>query len=313
MPSTIPPLATANLVTPNFPKLDDLNKVLHFALPSVCGLIIPLSLLNIVVMLNLGVQTSPSTLIYFAMILMDLLNALTGILITADPESKHWKGVESNIYLFTFDATIVLIFGLAVVRVVCIKMSALSVLANLRILAYAAVISSLIFGGFAVYYPHLLKTKSFVDFAWLDLLDLLIVFCTVIISFYTWFSVRRRRNLININMYKSASSTCLFITLSFIASYSYYAFLNTARLYYILHNLGCPPNSWMMVFVCRDSLFIGVSAMCLQSLTNNVILLCQDHVRRFVRKHVVMCWVDVKRKCRGRRNQGYLYFEDLTQ
>ena len=67
------------------------------------------------------------------------------------------------------------------------------------------------------------------------------------------------------------------------------------------------------MFVCRDSLFIGVSAMCLQSLTNNVILLCQDHVRKFVKKHVVMCWVDVKRKCRGRSNQGYLYFEDLTQ
>ena len=302
-----------NASTPNFPKLDDLNRVLYYVLPCVSGLIIPCSLLNILVMLNLGVMTSPSSLIYFTMVLMDVLNALTGILITADPETKHWKGVESNIYLFTFDATIVLIFCLALVRVICIKMSALRVLANLRILAYSAILSSFLFGGFCVYYPHLLRTKSFVKFAWLDLLDLLIVFCTVVLSSYTWFAVRSNRALINSSTYRSASNTSLFITLNFIASYLYYAFLNSARMYYVLHNEDCPPNSWMMVVVCRDSLYIGVTAMCVQSFTNNIILLCQRHARRFIWSRVIMCSRDLKKKCVCRReDDGYRYFEDYA-
>ena len=303
--------------TTDFPKLDDLNRVLHYVLPCVSGLTMPISIVNIVVMLNLGVLRSPSTIIYFTLILMDILNALTGFLITADPESKHWKGVESNIYLFTFDATIVLIFGLAVVRLVFIKMSALRVLANLRKLAYSAALASVLFGVFAVYYPHILHrlgyTKSFVNFAWLDLLELLFVFCTVVMSLYTWSVVRGSRSLIHSPVFKRANTTSLCITLNFIASYTYYTFLNSARMYYTLHQRDCPPRSWMMVLVCRDSLYIGVTAMCVHSLNNNIILMSQCHVREFIWSHLVYFSRDLKRKCScNQTNESYRYFEDYA-
>ena len=71
-------------------KLEKLNEILDYVLPTVCGLILPLCLTNGIVLLNLGLTKSPSSFIYFNIILMDALNALTGILIYTDAESKHW-------------------------------------------------------------------------------------------------------------------------------------------------------------------------------------------------------------------------------
>ena len=91
-------------------KRTELDAILLKILPTVSILNIPLSAVNVIILINLGVLGSPSSCIYFNLVIMDLLNSITGLIISFDHELQHWFKVESNIYLFSFDATIFLIF-----------------------------------------------------------------------------------------------------------------------------------------------------------------------------------------------------------
>lgn len=279
-------------------KLGELNDVLYKLLPAISILNIPLSLVNIIVLLNLGILKSPSSFIYFNLVIMDSLNSITGLLISFDRHQNYWIKVGSNIYLFTFDANIFLIFGLAVVRVFCIRASALRVLQNLRVVSFVAVAVSWAAGGFAVLYPRIIKSNGYMKFAALDLVECTLIASTVIMSVYTLVAIRvSTPSLRDSTVIRSAVKTSFLITCNFICSYSYYCFLNGARLYLSLHEGDCPPDTWLEVFVCQDSLYVGVTCMCLQAVVNNTILLAQQHYRRFLLNSALMCVVGIRRKC----------------
>ena len=288
-------------------KRTELDAILLKILPTVSILNIPLSAVNVIILLNLGVLGSPSSCIYFNLVIMDLLNSITGLIISFDHELQHWFKVESNIYLFSFDATIFLIFGLAVVRLFCLKASALRILQNLRPISYVLVVVSWVVGGFAVIYPRIIKSPNFVDFAWFDLVECLLISTTLLMTLYTWVAIRANRSLRRSAVFRSASTTCLLLTVNFVCSYSYYLFLNGARLYLLLHDMDCPPDSWVEVLVCQDSLRIGVTCMCLQSLVNNAILLAQPQFRQLLRVSADMCAVDVRTKCCCRQTDNSPY------
>ena len=104
-----------------------------------------------------GFLDSPSNIIYFNLVIVDLLNSAAGILISAglwnDTNHKsdafwHHKDhvIASDISLFTFDANIVLVLGLCMIRVLWTEMPALHVFRVLRMVSWITVVLAYLYG-----------------------------------------------------------------------------------------------------------------------------------------------------------------------
>ena len=272
------------------------NTFLQYYIPILTGLSTPLSFLNLVIFLNIGILNSPSNLIYFNLVIIDLLNSLIGIGVSVvkwrDPASKeHWGNdtpidrVASYLYIFTFDANIFLVFGLTLIRVLWLQMSALSVIRKLNMLSWVAVGLSNLLGMVCCLYAHFQKSlkkkvpypDAFIEA--MDLFECVMILITISLSLYTQIRIRCHKSKINTSTYNSASITSFVITLNLAVSYSYYLVVNGARIYYKPkenNDKKCKDTQWTWedIFLC-DSLYMGVSFMCLNSLVNSVILLCQ--------------------------------------
>ena len=282
-----------------------INEFLLYVMPIASGLSIPLSLTNFAVFMKTGILNSPSNLIYFNLVIIDLLNSILGVTVSIDmwkdPDHrsrKHWgnrttiQRVDSYVYIFTFDTNIFLVFGLALIRVLWLNMSALSVIRKLKLISRIVVCLAYVVGVECCLYAHftkdLKKRKPYPDI-WIELTDLLecaMILITITLSLYNLIRIRYHKSRINTTIYKSASRTSFVIVLNLTVSYSYYLVVNGARIYYV-RTQGkkdiCEKTDWGLneVLLC-DSLYIGVSFMCLNSLVNSIILLCEVRFRTFI-------------------------------
>ena len=274
------------------------NTVLQYFMPTLTALSIPLSLINLVVFLKTGIVNSPSNLIYFNLVVMDLLNSVIGVGVSvdmwndADHKSRnHWgngtllQRVDCYIFLFTFDANIFLVFGLVLIRVLWLKMSALSVIRKLKIISWIALGFAYFIGVESCVYAHFDKTlkervpypNTYIEAT--DLIECLVILITISLSVYTQIRIRCYKSQLNESIYRSASWTSFVLTLNLAVSYSYYLVVNGARIYGKMkrHNQKKCNNvqwTWIDIFLC-DFLYVGVACMCFNSFVNNLILLWQ--------------------------------------
>ena len=164
-------------------------------------------------------------------------------------------------------------------------MSALSVIRKLHMISWVAVGLSNLLGLGSCLYAHFQKSlqkmvpypDAFIEA--IDLFECLMILATISLSVFTQIRIRYHKSKINTSTYNSASRTSFVITLNLAVSYSYYLVLNGARIYHKSNDnndKNCKDTRWSLVdiFLC-DSLYIGVSCMCLNSLVNSIILLCQ--------------------------------------
>ncbi|XP_063678695.1 uncharacterized protein LOC134814491 [Bolinopsis microptera] len=311
------------------------NNFVQYFMPIVTGISIPLSLTNLLVFLNNGIQNSPSNIIYINLVIMDLINSLIGVVVSvdmwenSDHKSKHHWGndtllerTECYLFLFTFDASIVLVFGLALIRVLWVSMSAIHVLCKLNMAAWIAVGLAYFRGVESCLYSYfgklLIKKRqpfpdAFIEVS--DLLECLMILATISMAVYTQIRIRFHKSKINTSTYRSASWTSFFITLNLTVSYSYYIVINVVRIYFTeqrgADNYEDMCNSpqhwtWVDILLC-DVLYVGVAFMCLNSLANSVVLLCQKRTRKFLVRMAKMCWSDVKMKCQNVFRDDYDY------
>ena len=277
------------------------NTLLQYIVPLVTGINIPLSLINIIVFVNTGILNSPSNFIYFNLVIMDLLNSAVGVTVSIDmwndPDHSspdHWGNgtlhelIDGYLYIFILDANIFLVFGLVLIRVLWIRMSALTVIRRLKQislisvgLAYSLALKSCLYVYFAKF-PK--KKEQFYPDTYIEVSDLtkcLVILITISLSVYTQIRIRCYKSQLNESIYRSASWTSFVLTLNLAVSYSYYLVVNGTRIYAkarhkVIEETCASPQDWTWndVFLC-DSLYIGVSFMCLNRLVNSIILLCE--------------------------------------
>ena len=281
------------------------NTFLQYYIPILTGLSTPLSLLNIIIFLNTAILNSPSNLIYFNLVIMDLLNSIIGIGVSIDmwkdPEHKsagYWGGgtlhelIDCYLYIFLFNANIYLVFGLVLIRVLWITMSALTVIRTLKVVSWMSVGLAYLLALQSCLY-HLLKVPkkkgqlypdTYVEIS--DISKCVMILITISLSLYTQIRIRCHKSKINTSTYNSASITSFVITLNLAVSYFFYLVVNGARIYYKSkwnNESKCKDAQWTWadIFMC-DFLHIGVAFMCINSLVNNIILLllCQVFLSR---------------------------------
>ena len=268
------------------------NTLLQYFVPLVTGI-------NIIVFVNTGILNSPSNFIYFNLVIMDLLNSAVGVTVSIDmwndPDHSspdHWGNgtlhelIDGYLYIFILDANIFLVFGLVLIRVLWIRMSALTVIRRLKQislisvgLAYSLALKSCLY----VYFAKFPKKKGqFYPDTYIEVSDLtkcLVILITISLSVYTQIRIRCYKSQLNESIYRSASWTSFVLTLNLAVSYSYYLVVNGARIYGKMkrHNQKKCNNvqwTWIDIFLC-DFLYVGVACMCFNSFVNNLILLWQ--------------------------------------
>ena len=274
--------------------------------PIVTGVNLLLSLIVLVVFINIGKLHSPSNFIYFNLVIIDLINAIIGVLISVEVWNKYddssmqdWGNittiqvVSGYLYVFTFDANIFLVFAQALIRLLCLKMCALSIIEKLKIISWVTV-------GFAyfvglgccadLYFSDIYsETRQpfpgiFVEFV--DLFESIVILVTISMSVYTLVSISFHMPAINRSVYFSASMTSFLLTLTLSMSYLHYLIVNGARIYYKKgHGVDdfekmCRKSEdwvWMDILLC-ETMDVGVIFLCLNSVFNSTILLCQVNV-----------------------------------
>ena len=299
-----------------------INIFLQYFLPTITAINIPLSLTNFFVFLNTGFLNSPSALIYFNLVIVDLLNAAVGIKISVnlwndtDHHSvKFWgkNGHEFGRYVnnFTFDANIVLVFGLCLIMILWIELSALHVLRKLKLVSRVIVTLAYFYGGLSVLYRYLLGKHSeprrlfqSTGVEAKDIYECLLIFSSLCLSIYTQARIWMNKSTIDFPIFLAASRACLIITLNVVISYSCFVAIVATRVYY--------EGSWNNTFTCPgedkedehwtftdillcDELYLSVTFMCLQCTVNSFILLFQRNTRTFLRLKVETLVKDVKR------------------
>lgn len=283
---------------------NDLRIFIKFFLPTASGINIPLVLTNLIVFINTGILNSPSNILYFNLVIMDLLNCIVGIMLSyhmhitntsAKVGHSTLETVFYTIYNFAYNGRVFLVFGLCLIRVLWTEMSALSVISQLKkisvvtvMIAYFMSVSYLVYRLYEISRNpeegSQLFTSGLAEAGELFVVGLII--SIILMSIYIQVRIRLNKSrLQNNSRYKRASKVSLLITLLFAISYSYYAVHLAAKIYLKKHweniisqKCGSPTKDvnpiWIDILVC-NSLRFGVSFMCIQSLGNGIILLWQ--------------------------------------
>ena len=304
------------------------NIFLQYFLPIITAMNIPLSLTNFFVFLNTGFLNSPSALIYFNLVIVDLMNAAVGIKISVNlwNDTDHhsvefWgkNGHEFGRYVtnFTFDANIVLVFGLCLMMMLWIELSALDVLRKLKLISRVIVTLAYFYGGLSVLHRYLLGKHSepkrlfqSTGVEAKDIFECLLIFSILCLSIYTQARIWMNKSKIDFPIFLAASRACLIITLNVVISYSCYVAIVATRVYYEgpwNNTFTCPGSGdeigednkdkhWTFtdLLLC-DELYLSVAFMCLQCTVNSFILLFQRNTRNFLRFKVETFVMDVKR------------------
>ena len=270
------------------------NYFLGYFLPVVTGITIPLVMTNLAVFLNTGILNSPSNLIYFNLVIMDLLNSVVGIMVSIDLAhinrnklANPWHKehlISSYIFDLAFDARIFLVLGLCIIKVLWTEMSALDVIKNLKMFSVATVVVSYVASILCFLIAFLFEKRDgtfklfsskFVEV--MDVAESVLIITILIMSCYTKVMIRLNKSRINQSKYKLALKHSFLISLNFFFSYSYHIAHCTARFYFMKkwkNNLKCETVHGWKILVC-DELYLGVSFMCTHSLVNSLILLWQ--------------------------------------
>ena len=282
----------------SFPLETSINTFLQYFLPTVTGINIPLVITNLVFFLNTGILNSPSKLIYFNLVLMDMLNSAVGIMVSDDlvKNTNHtsanpwdrtrYRNIDSYIFYFAFDANILLVFGLCLIRVLWTEMSALDVIKKLRMISVVTVGLAYLTCLACFVHAYLEKPKdkrkkifSSVFVEAIDIVECALIVSIIVMSIYTQVRIRLNMSRLNNSNYKRASKASCMITLNFVISYSYHIAHCAARIYYMgiwkpRTVKQCPPHYHGHILVC-DELYLGVTFMCIHSLVNSLILIGQ--------------------------------------
>ena len=310
------------------------NAFLRYFLPLMTAINTPLSLTNFFVFLNTGFLYSPSVMIYFNLVIVDLLTSAAGIMNSVnlwkrngtDHQSMvHWgdkdQKLASYIYIFTFEANVWLVFGLCLIRVLWTEISALHVLGRLRIVSGAAVVLANVLGMASCLYTYFSKTLEKPGLLFpapeveaKNVMDCLVIFAIFNMSIYTQVRVCQRKSQINYATFVSASKASLIITLNVIISYSYYIVMVATRIYYEKswdNKFTCPKDGNeedknrgdkvqdFFYFLLCDELYLSITFMSFQCTVNSGILLFQQQTRSFLRTRARMCLMDVRSACLG--------------
>ena len=299
------------------------NTALQFFLPVMTAMNIPMSLTNFFVILNIGFLNSPSIMIYFNLVIVDLLNSAVGVMISVDlwnntdhQSATFWgKGGHemafSYVYIFTFNMNIVLVLGLCLIRVLWTELSALQVLTQLKVVSWVTIALANFYGVFCCllwyhesqkksFMPHLLIPSHAVEVN--DILDCAIILSALYMSIYTQARIWLNKSRVNISIFLAASRSSLIITLNVAVSYSFFVAMVATRIYYKVpweNKFTCPKDgvwSFTNLLLC-DELYLTITFMCFQSTMNSFILLFQRQTSRFLRVRGRMCVLDMKRKC----------------
>ena len=275
---------------------DTTSKFLKYSLPVLSGISIPLGITNLLVFLNFGFLDSPSCFIYFNIIIMDLLNSINGFGLTYElwntsrdhSRNEGFELAEGYIFLLTFDVNIFLIFGLALLRISWLHLSAISVIRKLKLISKIVVGLAYLIGiqcCLNAYFGKLFTKKrrpfpsTYVEI--FDLWECLMILTTMGMSVYTQIRIRLHKSKINTVIYTQASRVSFILTLNLAISYSFYLVLNAARVYYIAKDgtekyqeMCKSPKDWVDMFLCAD-MKLNVFFMCLNSLVNGFVLIFQ--------------------------------------
>ena len=306
------------------------NLFLQYFLPTITAINIPLSLTNFIVFLNTGFLNSPSNLIYFNLVIVDLLNSAVGIKISVnlwndrDHNSATFWGEKTQtfskyIYNFTFDTNIMLVFGLSLIRVLWTEMSALHVLRRLKVVSGVTVFFAYVYGTLSCFNryhlekharlrPRLLFPTGGIEAK--DIFQCYVIFSIVYMCIYTQARIWLNKSLVRYRMFLAASKGSLIVTLNVVVSYSYYILMIGIREYHKLpgnNEFTCPGDKvnedtgdeyWTVtdLLLC-DELYLSVTFMCFQCTINSLILLFQRQSRRFLRMRGRLCVRDVRRVC----------------
>ena len=308
------------------------NTFLQYFLPLITTINTPLSLTNFLVFLKLGFLNSPSNMLYFNLVIVDLLNAVVGIMVSANLWSNEdhqsvefWRDLEhevaSYISLFTLNTNIVLVFGLCLIRVLWTEMSALHVLRKLKIVSWVIIVLAYLYGFLACSLWHFKSDKKGTGNKLLfpnrtveayDIADCAIIFAIVYMSVYTQVRIWLSKSRVDSQIFLSASRASLIITLNVLFSYCFFVAIVATRAYYVVswnNTFSCPGDNgddgdtgdngdtnWTFtdLLLC-DELYLSVTFMCFQCTVNSFILLYQKQTRRYLRETGKRCVREVRR------------------
>jgi hypothetical protein len=309
-------------VSTNQSTPEQINAVLKFIVPTLTAINIPLSLTNFFVFLKTGFLNSPSNMIYFNLVIVDLLNSVVGtkmsvtLLNDSDKSVSFWgdkkNDFERYVNNFTFDTNIVLVFGLCLIRTLWVEMSALQVLRRLRAVSMAIVILAHVYGMMSCGYRFYLEKQ---ERLWLlfqsdvvevkDIFECSLVISIICMSIYTSVRIWLKKSKVEFTMFIAAFRSSLIITVAVSLSYSFWIAIVATRVHYKdpwNNTFKCPGDKgesekrdWSFTdFLLCDELYLSVTFMCFQSTVNSFILIFQRHTRRFLTANSWMCLVKVR-------------------
>ena len=318
-------------------------------LPILTAINIPLSLTNFLIFVKLGFQNSPSNFIYFNLVIVDLMNSAVGFKVSLNlwndtGNMTHFVAFwgdqryafERYVNNFTFVSNIVLVFGLCLIRILWLEMSALRVLGRLKTVSVVMVILAYSYGSISCVYRFYLE-KNYTPGSGLifqsllvevkDIFECLLVVVIILMSIFIHLRIWRNKSKIEWSVFKAASSASLIITANVLFSYAFWIITVGVRVYYVVNvseTHSCPGSENQTVyagdgwksnfnfkdFLLCDELYISIFFMCLHCTINSFILLFQRHTRRFLRNKAKICLFKLKRVYRrmlGDDESDYAY------
>lgn len=262
------------------------RKVLSYILPSLSVITLPLTFFNFYILLRQNAFYRASHFLYMNLVVMDALNCLAGIMVAEylhDNSNTDALRLAEFIVLTIFNGEMILLFGLSVIRMLALKLSATTVMSVLRFIAYIFAVISWATGCGILIHTYLKSMSAQYHFN-LGLVMTVLVITTGVIYLYIIVSVWYRSSV----LYTRAYTTSLLIFISFVSCYVYFIFLYFYNVYLIHSEMKCDPSKWVSVFSClRSTELICFFFILSQGLANNLILIRQEEVEGFVKEKMI--------------------------
>ena len=173
-----------------------------------------------------------------------------------------------------------------------LRLSVISILTKIRyipygftVLAWVIAVSMAIIG--TLHEKRVVKSIVKALFV-VDVVDVILITITCFICLYIWIRVRFFADFLRKSLVQRANTIYFLLFLNFVVAYSYYVYLTVESGWFIAENQNfhTKRNSWNYVFVCRDSLYVGVGFMLIQSLGNNLILILQKRSCKYIQEQI---------------------------
>ena len=220
---------STNSISGNDARIEKLQHILLYFLPVLCAVVLPLSALNIYLIVMQNSPIRPSYLLYANLLLSDILTITGGISLVV-----HFKtGSSASIWWFnnmiwlSFYTGVSILFGLVLIRIIAVQLGALKWLAYGYKLAKVVVTLSWVSGIF-VTLLHDTITFSKIGSVVKDVAIIAVVVPTCLMNLYVWATLRRVSN--RNRSFQQASRVALLLFLNFLFCYAYFT---SCYLFYI--------------------------------------------------------------------------------